>query len=451
MSTNGNVDKSTLKEVTKSSVGPDTAEQAPTLTQLAENILKKSRELEGLVKKSLNYQTDVFREVPAGTDQGKVDSLRSSLVSDIQEANQLIRGPVGDHGRIHNTLFIGFALQAALAAVHQFKIADHVPQDGTISYTDLATKAQLDEIQLRRVLRLAMTNHMFYEPSEGQVAHTVDSRLLASDSSFRDFFGLVLTEHRPASYRLGDAMKTFAGSQEPTHSAWNLANETEEPFYKHISGDPERIKQFSNGMASLKHFKSLSPELFVATLFPWEQNLGPSATVVDVGGGRGQISTELAKKFPSMHFTVQDLPQVVGNAADSLPADLKERVTFSPYNFFEEQPVKEADAYLIARCFHNWPDAYCKRIVQGLIPAMKKGTRVLVLERLTPEDGNLTAREELESRTMDVYMMALVNGGEKSAEHLSRLFQEVDGRFHFKKLWRAEGCLLKIVEIAFDD
>lgn len=59
--------------------------------------------------------------------------------------------------------------------------------------TTLETISQscgLNVIDTRRILRHAMTNHIFCEPRPGIVAHTAASRLLAENVLIRDFVGI---------------------------------------------------------------------------------------------------------------------------------------------------------------------------------------------------------------------------------------------------------------------
>ena len=74
-------------------------------------------------------------------------------------------------------------------AVYHFKIAEAVPLNENISYVELAKKTNLEATNLRRLVRHAMTNHIFKEPSPGYVAHTSSSRLLAEDAQLQAWVG----------------------------------------------------------------------------------------------------------------------------------------------------------------------------------------------------------------------------------------------------------------------
>jgi hypothetical protein len=52
-------------------------------------------------------------------------------------------------------------------------------------------------------------------------------------------------------------------------------------------------------------------------------------------------------------------------------------------DFFTPQPVA-ADVYYFRSIFHNWADKYCVEILRSLVPALKKGARIIIHERVLP-------------------------------------------------------------------
>ena len=65
-----------------------------------------------------------------------------------------------------------------------------------------------------------------------------------------------------------------------------------------------------------------------------------------------------------------------------------------PYDFFTEQPVKDADVYLFRWIFHNWSDGYCINILRNLIPALKNGAMVVINDHCLPEPGTMGQWQE---------------------------------------------------------
>lgn len=70
------------------------------------------------------------------------------------------------------------------------------------SFEAISEKTGLNVLDLKRLLRMAMTNHIFQEPRKGVVAHTAASRLLAEDQELQDYVGVRTEEIFPASSKV---------------------------------------------------------------------------------------------------------------------------------------------------------------------------------------------------------------------------------------------------------
>ncbi len=72
-----------------------------------------------------------------------------------------------------------------------------------ISFTQLAGLCGLQELDIRRILRFAMSWHRcFCEPKTGYVAHTAASRKIAEDPLMQDGVGLMFDECWPSYARV---------------------------------------------------------------------------------------------------------------------------------------------------------------------------------------------------------------------------------------------------------
>ena len=121
------------------------------------------------------------------------------------------------------------------------------------------------------------------------------------------------------------------------------------PYFEQV--DPQRGERFALGMAGSELIRPLTEEVY-----PFH-NLADGAKIVDVGGGRGQVSIRIAEKVPHLSFVVQDQASVVESVLSEGGLDeVDNRVQFQAHNFFTSQPVKAADAYLFRFILHDWPD-----------------------------------------------------------------------------------------------
>lgn len=167
-----------------------------------------------------------------------------------------------------------------------------------------------------------------------------------------------------------------------------LANNTTESIYSIIASDPKRAQKFANNMeATASNYEY--DAVHAVDNYDWG-SLG-SATVVDVGGAQGHIAIELAKHFGNLNLVVQDMESVVSGA--KVPEEFTGRVRFEAHDFFQPQDIV-ADVYFLRCILHNWSDKYAVRILQALIPALKHGTRVIIMDPCMKERGVLPLWKE---------------------------------------------------------
>jgi hypothetical protein len=161
-------------------------------------------------------------------------------------------------------------------------------------------------------------------------------------------------------------------------------------MYEILSKSPERAKRFMGTMAMSLSGPGFKVEHIVEN-GPWDK-LPEGALIVDVGGSHGEVMIALAKKFPNFRLVVQDLPSTIEAAAQQLEPSLEGRVVYTAHDFFTPQPVQHADVFFFRWIFHNWPEKYCLRIIQNLLPALKRGTRIIINEWLLPEPNSVPNR-----------------------------------------------------------
>jgi len=144
----------------------------------------------------------------------------------------------------------------------------------------------------------------------------------------------------------------FHASNKPADCAFSSAFGTSKGMFDYYyQDDLTRGQRFALGMAGSEMIKPLTEDVFPFDTLP------ANAKVVDVGGGRGQVSVRIAEKMPEMSFVVQDEEAILeAGQAEGVPEGVKERVEFMPHDFFTPQPVKGADVYLFRFILHDHPD-----------------------------------------------------------------------------------------------
>ena len=103
-------------------------------------------------------------------------------------------------------------------AITRFNIASSFPVYEEATFIEISKTCGLSEPVVRRILRHAMTKHIFKEPRKGIVAHTAASRLLAEDEQMRDWVGASTDDLWPAAANTVEALVTYPDSQEPNQT-----------------------------------------------------------------------------------------------------------------------------------------------------------------------------------------------------------------------------------------
>lgn len=113
-----------------------------------------------------------------------------------------------------------------------------------------------------------------------------------------------------------------------------------------------------------------------------------------MGGSRGYVSFAIAEAYPKLKFIVQDTagmrqPETMG----SIPKELEGRVQLTTHDFLTPQSVV-ADVYFFRWIFHGFSEKYCIQILRELIPALRKGARVVINDGTLPDPGTVGWAEE---------------------------------------------------------
>ncbi len=127
---------------------------------------------------------------------------------------------------------------------------------------------------------------------------------------------------------------------------------------------------------------------FAIMLLLEEADLSTAKTLVDVGGGIGDISAALLKKFPQLESTILNLPGAVElvneNAVEKGVAD---RLRGAAVDIYRDA-YPEADAVMFCRILYSaneqLTDMMCKKAWEALNP----GGRLLILDMIIDDPEN---------------------------------------------------------------
>jgi SAM-dependent methyltransferase len=113
-----------------------------------------------------------------------------------------------------------------------------------------------------------------------------------------------------------------------------------------------------------------------------------------------------------------DLPHVVATAKESLAAaGLLKRCELVSGDFFEAVP-EGADVHLLKQVVHDWDDERATRLLQNCHRALVPGGKLLLVEMVIPGDNRPSP-----AQAMDLNMLVLLGGRERTEEQFERLFE----------------------------
>ncbi len=142
-------------------------------------------------------------------------------------------------------------------------------------------------------------------------------------------------------------------------------------------------------------------------------------TVADVGGAHGVLLAAVLRANPAARGILFDLPHVIATAEDAIAAQgLAERCELVSGDFFEAVP-EGADLHLLKQIVHDWDDERATRLLPNCHRALAPGGKLLLVEMVVPADNRPSP-----AQAMDLNMLVLLSGRERTEEEYRRLLQD---------------------------
>jgi len=284
-----------------------------------------------------------------------------------------------------------------LHVVAELGVADRIGE-APVDAAELAAACGVDADALARVLRL-LSDHGVFEQADEGFRHNSASALLRADHpmSMRGFPQMMgLPVFQTVISRLMHAVRTGSPSME-----------TVEPggLWAYLQNRPGEYAVFGQAMTA----KAVADIAAVLGAYQFDR----FETIADVGGGRGHLLRAILDAVPSAEGVLFDLPEV----ADAVDFE-HERLTPQAGDFFADE-LPSADAYILMEVLHDWPDDACVTILKRIRAAARPSATVLVIENVIAED-----RADPRGRTLDIVMLAVTGGRERTASDLAVLFEQ---------------------------
>lgn len=292
------------------------------------------------------------------------------------------------HETMQRTMFTNLPLVTARLGL-EFGILDSLAKGSVaepVPVTELISVSGLHKSLVSAIMDYHCYQGSAVEPRQGFYAPTkitnnlLDPKVVTTLKCWHDIVGpaygslhKVLT-NTDFDAEGGSENKMVTTAQQ---TAFQTAHKTKQTFYDWLESRPKEHASFYGYMAAVH-----------ATTAKWvdvvdfDEELASGAgredvVFVDVGGGDGSQSIEVKKVHKGDgRIIMQDRSAVVEKADKAREAGIETMV----YDFFTEQPVKNARAYFIQFVLLNWTDDDCVRILASQAPAMGPDSVLMIVD-----------------------------------------------------------------------
>jgi len=292
-----------------------------------------------------------------------------------------------------------------LSEISRLGIPDILQKAGPLSAAALVSDGvDADVSTLERVMRLCSSVGLFTEDAEGRFGATPLSEVLTSDArgSVK-----VLAEEMGGTWmqswmRLGEALRTGEPQMRPLFGM---------EWWDYLKANPKEMERFAEAMKS----NSLNSLRGVLDHCDFAQ----THTIVDVGGGLGQLAVALLERYPHLHGVLVDLPDVVALARARLspmPA-IASRLECVGGDMFESVP--RGDAYVLKHIIHDWNDDRCVRLLRNCREQMNGNGRIFCVDTVLPPMGDTSAAA---GKVLDIMVLLAIGGRERTRDQWEALY-----------------------------
>lgn len=153
-----------------------------------------------------------------------------------------------------------------------------------------------------------------------------------------------------------------------------------------MKSNERQQRAFANNMSYMQTRHGFGSSLgHLISSFDWNS----AKKVVDVGGGVGDTALQIVQNTENTVCVLQDLPDVISQARAKLSEEQQERVILMSHDFFEPQPVSDADVFFFRWILHDWADGEAVKILRALVPVLRPGANVILQEFVVPASGEV--------------------------------------------------------------
>jgi hypothetical protein len=301
----------------------------------------------------------------------------------------------------------------AARTMAELGLADHLAA-GPMTLDALAIASSADAPSLARLVRALVGIGFIFRGDDGRFSLTPMGKYLRSDipgSAAGFSLGVMSSLIERPMLQLTDAIRTGRATFPTIYG---------QDFWSYLSSHPDDQARFDTAMATGSTGDGTSLLRIC--------NFEGISTLVDIGGGEGQMISEVLQAHPQMRGILFDRPEALAQSGKVLDRfGVRHRCDVVPGDFFASIP-QGGDAYLLSIVIHDWPDDEALQILRNCYQTMQPGSRIWISEGVMDETDEYN-RQKL----VDLIMLALFAAKERTFEEHRGLLEEA-GFVHISAL-----------------
>lgn len=245
-------------------------------------------------------------------------------------------------------------------------------KDGPKSSDELAAAAGANPDALHRLLRVLASVGVFAQVDQRRFTLTPLGALLQTGVPGSLWGEAVLTgEWWWRAY--GELLYTVKTGKPAHDHVYGMG------VFEYFSQHPEAGEMFHTGTIAMRTQWSMA----VVAAY----DFSGIHTLIDVGGGAGDLIAAILKANSIMCGVVFDLPYIIDDARAFVEAEgVAERCQVVAGDFFESVPAG-GDAYILRFVMHGWQDERAAAILKNCRRAMPRQGKLLLVEGVIPEQA----------------------------------------------------------------
>lgn len=309
--------------------------------------------------------------------------------------------------RMIMSMIQGFSTAYVLYTACELEVFDYLDCERQMTLANLSEALTIEEEILYRLLRPLIALQLI-QVEQGVFSLTSLGKRLSKYAA-QSLQGLVLfcgREGMPAWAKMYEAVKL--------HKLPYLLVDKKSIFAVHQE-DTGKFSSFNRMMQIANAHLDLSP------YFRQQTSSNKALTIMDIGGGTGDIIAKFLEFYPNAAGIILDLEHVADEARRNLTVHkVNERCAFTSGDFF--RPLEtQADLFILSRILHDWEDAKACKILKNVGAAMTEDATLLVIEKMLPQ---AVARDDLPLYLHDLYIWSMCGGKERTEAEFEKIFRD---------------------------